>query len=166
MTSNAPDPAIKRMKAPQRSSPSGSIFPAARLLLCDDQRLVRIRVRQILQPLDIFEVVGLAEDGRSAVSMALQLMPDIILMDVCMPELDGIQATSRILAQAPDIRVLGYSSDLTEETAKRMLMAGAHACVSKTGDAAELVDALTRVLAGERFITIKKDDSCTKPGRD
>jgi len=166
MSANTPGLEIKSMKAPQQRSPGGTILRPARLLLCDDQRLIRIRVRQILQPLDIFEVIGLAEDGRSAVSMALQLMPDIILMDVWMPELDGIQATSRILAQAPGIRVLGYSSELTEEIAKRMLAAGAHACVSKTGDAAELVDALTRVLAGERFVSIKKDHSSNKPRRD
>ena len=157
---------MKSMKAPQQGSSAGSIFPAARLLLCDDQRLVRVRIRQILQRLDTFQVIGVAEDGRSAVSMALQLMPDIILMDVCMPELDGIQATARILAQAPGIRVLGYSCDLTEETANRMVAAGAHGCLSKTGNATELVDALTRVLAGERFIIIKGDCSSNKPRPD
>jgi len=152
MTSNAPDPAIKRMKAPQRSSPSGSIFPAARLLLCDDQRLVRIRVRQILQPLDIFEVVGLAEDGRSAVSMALQLMPDIILMDMSMPEMDGLTATRMLrgIDHLRDVPIVALTANAMEGDKEKSLEAGCTGYIRKPVDVDKLPDEVLHYIRSRR----------------
>jgi DNA-binding NarL/FixJ family response regulator len=122
----------------------------ARLLLCDDQPLVRIRVRQFLKQTTCFEVVGEAVDGRSAVSMALSLRPDVVLMDVSMPDLNGIEATGQITAQAPGIRVLAYSANSDEDTIRRMFMAGAQGFLRKSGDPVELITALKKVLGGER----------------
>jgi len=95
-------------------------------------------------------VVGEAVDGRSAVSMALSLRPDVVLMDVSMPDLNGIEATGQITAQAPGIRVLAYSANSDEDTVRRMFMAGAQGFLRKSGDPIELITALKKVLGGER----------------
>ena len=142
------------MTASQQESPvttTSVLMTPARLLLCDDQSLVRIRVRQFLKQTSSFEVVGEAVDGRSAVSMALSLRPDIVLMDVSMPDVNGIDATDQITAQAPGVRVLAYSANSDEETVRRMFMAGAHGFLRKSDDPAELITALKKVLGGERF---------------
>jgi DNA-binding NarL/FixJ family response regulator len=158
------------MSAPQRESNCGvssSLFLSpARLLLCDDQKLIRTRVRQILRQLPAIQVIGEASDGRLAVSMALELKPDIILMDVSMPELNGIQATRQILSQSPGMLVLAYSADTNEHTVRQMFTAGACGFVSKTGDPTELISALSKVLAGEPFFSVQANDAPRWPRLD
>jgi DNA-binding NarL/FixJ family response regulator len=129
----------------------------ARLLICDDQRLIRSRVREIMREVPTICVVGEAADGKAAVSTALELRPDIILMDLSMPELDGVEATSQILAHAPEIAVVGYSANADERSLRRMLAAGARGFLTKTADPARLVTALFRVLAGEQFVSLEPD---------
>jgi DNA-binding NarL/FixJ family response regulator len=135
----------------------GSETNPARLLICDDQKLIRGRIREMLHDMQTIRIVGEAANGRAAVTMALELRPDIILMDLSMPELDGFEATRQILAHAPDIAVLGYSANSDEQSVRRMQAAGARGFLTKTGDPGDLPTALTRVLAGERFVTIPPD---------
>jgi DNA-binding NarL/FixJ family response regulator len=125
-----------------------------RLLLCDDQKLVRTRVRQLFREHSTIQMVGEADDGRSAVKMALELEPDIVLMDVSMPHLDGIEATRQILARLPGIQIIGFSSDFDPETVKKMRAAGARGFVFKGADLVELLVALQKVAAGEPFVTV------------
>ena len=122
-----------------------------RLLLCDDQNLVRARVREILARVPSFEVVGEAADGRSAVDLALELKPDLVLMDVSMPKLTGAEATQQLVARLPGIRILAFSADASAEHVNQMRAAGARGYLLKTGHAEELLAALTKVLAGEPF---------------
>jgi DNA-binding NarL/FixJ family response regulator len=138
----------------------------ARLLICDDQQLVRSRVREILQNVSTIRVIGEAGDGRTAVRVASELKPDIILMDVSMPDLNGIEATRQIVTDIPGIAVLGYSTDSDERTVRQMLAAGAHGYLSKTGDPAELITALTKVLAGEEFVGVQPTNGKHWPRRD
>jgi DNA-binding NarL/FixJ family response regulator len=128
-----------------------------RLLLCDDQRLIRARVREHFHEVPSVEVVGEAANGRSAVTLALELQPDLVLMDISMPDLDGIQATRQILACSPAIRVLAFSSDLNADHVHRMLAAGARGYLLKTGNLRELTMAVETVLAGERFISARPE---------
>jgi DNA-binding NarL/FixJ family response regulator len=138
----------------------------ARILIVDDQKLIRFRVREILRGLENISVIGEAADGRAAVSMALSLKPDIIIMDVSMPEQNGIDATRQILAQEPEIRVLAHSGDSDESTVRRMFAAGACGYINKTGDAADLVSALVKVLAGERYLNIQPNFGAVWVRRD
>jgi LuxR family maltose regulon positive regulatory protein len=137
-----------------------------RLLICDDQLLVRSRVREILRHVSTIRVIGEACDGRTAVRLASELKPDIILMDVSMPDLNGIEATRQIVTDVPGIAVLGYSADSGERTVRQMLAAGARGYLSKTGDPAELITALTKALAGEEFVGVQPTNGTYWPRRD
>ena len=123
-----------------------------RVLVCDDQQFIRSFLRKSLTELG-FAVVGEATGGRAAVTMALKLKPDVVIMDVSMPDLDGIKATRRILARAPGIRVLAFSTDGGPEVIKEMLAAGARGYLLKTGDLVELVLAIRTVQAGESLVS-------------
>jgi DNA-binding NarL/FixJ family response regulator len=127
------------------------------VLLCDDQRLIRARVRELLKEVAFIQIVGEAADGRSAVTMALELKPDVVLMDVAMPGLDGVEATHQIVTQSPGIRVLAFSADSSAESMKRMFAAGAGGYLVKTGDPVELVIAVQNVLRGKRFVSARAD---------
>jgi DNA-binding NarL/FixJ family response regulator len=137
----------------------------ARILLCDDQKLVREHIRGVLQGLGTVEIIGEAADGLSAVSMAFELNPDLILMDVSMPGLNGIEATRRILAQAPGIRVLAYSGYSDEHTIRNMLSAGALGYVKKPSHPAVLITALIKVLGGKRYLNVqlKRSSGWSRP---
>jgi DNA-binding NarL/FixJ family response regulator len=135
-------------------SPAPNTTPSgpARVLVCDDQPFIRSFLRKRLSECG-FVVVGEAEGGHSAVAMALKLKPDVVIMDVSMPELNGIEATRQILARAPGIQVLAYSTDGGPETIKQMLAAGARGYLLKTGDLVELVLAIRKVQAGESVVS-------------
>jgi len=137
-----------------------------RLLICDDQLLVRSRVREILRHESTIRLIGEAGDGRTAVRLASELKPDIILMDVSMPDLNGIEATRQILTDMPGIAVLGYSADSDERTVRQMLAAGARGYLNKTADPAELITALAKVLAGEQFVAVQPTNGAHWPRRD
>lgn len=100
-------------------------------------------------------VRGEAANGSAAVRMALEMKPDIILMDVSMPDLDGIEATFQILSKAPGVKILAFSVDCSPETISKMLSAGARGYLFKLNIAAELILALQKVLAGEFFLSAK-----------
>jgi DNA-binding NarL/FixJ family response regulator len=138
----------------------------ARLLVCDDQKLIRTRVRQMLKGVASIEIVGEAADGPSAVLMACQLRPDLVLMDLSMPGLDGSEATRQLLARCPEIRVLAFSADSTTASMRKMFNAGARGYLIKTGDPAELVAALELVHAGGCFISAPTNPSAVAPRHD
>jgi DNA-binding NarL/FixJ family response regulator len=98
-------------------------------------------------------VVGEAVGGRAAVAMAIKLNPDVVIMDVSMPDMNGIEATRRILARAPGMRVLAFSTDGGPEIIKEMLAAGARGFLLKTGDLVDLVLAIRKVHAGESLVS-------------
>jgi signal transduction histidine kinase/CheY-like chemotaxis protein len=121
-----------------------------RILLVDDHSVVREGLAQMLGAEDDFIVVGQAEDGQKAIEKADELHPEIVLMDVSMPNVDGITATKAIVQQHPDIRVIGLSLYKQEERAKEMLAAGASFYISKSAPASELKEAI-RSCAGEEL---------------
>jgi DNA-binding NarL/FixJ family response regulator len=123
-----------------------------RLLIVDDQVLVRTGLRTILQSVDDFEVVGEAGDGLEAVSQAALLAPDVVLMDVRMPHLDGVEATARIRASEPAPRVILLTTFDLDEYVYAGLRAGASGFLLKDTLAAELFTAIRAVLAGDAVI--------------
>jgi PAS domain S-box-containing protein len=116
--------------------------PFIRVLLADDHTLFRDGMARLLSKEPNIEVVGQAADGRAAVELARKLTPHVILMDVSMPEIDGVEATRIIHQQAPHIRIIGLSMYEDEERAQVMYDAGAVGYKSKTCPAAELIAAV------------------------
>jgi DNA-binding NarL/FixJ family response regulator len=115
---------------------------AIRVLFADDHKVLRQGLIKILSGQPNIKVVGEAVNGLEAVQLARQLKPDVIVMDVSMPEMDGIEATRRIKSELPDIRVIGLSMHADEHISQLMRDAGAEAFVAKTASSAELLEAI------------------------
>jgi DNA-binding NarL/FixJ family response regulator len=125
---------------------------SVRILIVDDQVLVRTGLRTILAGIDEFSVVGEAADGIDAVTQASQLRPDVVLMDVRMPRLDGIEATARIRATEGAPRVIVLTTFDLDEYVYAGLRAGASGFLLKDTRAADLVTAIRAVLDGDAVV--------------
>lgn len=123
-----------------------------RVLLAEDQTLMRQGLKTILELEDGFAVVGEATNGREAVEQALALRPDIVLMDVQMPEVDGVAATAQISAALPDTRVIILTTFDHDAYVFEGIKAGAQGYLLKDTPATELLAAIRRVHAGESII--------------
>lgn len=123
-----------------------------RILLCDDEAMTRTRVRAVVDRTADFQVVGEAGNGAESVALSIAVVPDLVLMDVSMPDLSGIEATRQILEHLPDARVLAFSSDSRKQTANRMISAGACGYVVKSGKLEALLRAIRIVAAGGRYL--------------
>jgi DNA-binding NarL/FixJ family response regulator len=128
-------------------APAGRDTPV-RVLVADDQRLIRDGIASLLALQPGIEVVGTAADGREAVTAALELAPDVVLMDVRMPELDGVQAAMVLRRDAPDCRVIMLTTFDDEEYVVEALAAGAVGYLLKDLPAAELAAAVRLACAG------------------
>ncbi len=124
---------------------------AIRLLLVDDHTLVRQGIRSLLETQDDMEVVGEASGGQEAIDMAGDLCPDVTLMDLAMPDMNGMEATRQIREQHPEIQILALTMHSTDEYLFRALQSGASGYVLKEADAAELATAVRAVHAGGAF---------------
>jgi DNA-binding NarL/FixJ family response regulator len=123
-----------------------------RVLIADDQPLVRTGLRTILENAGGFDIVGEAGDGNEAVTQAAALGPDLVLMDVRMPHLDGIGATEQIRSARPQTRVLVLTTFDIDEYVYSGLRAGASGFLLKDVPAAELVSAIHTVVAGDAVV--------------
>jgi len=123
-----------------------------RVLIADDQELVRYGLRLVLEAEDDVHVVGEAADGASAVEAAIALTPDVILMDVRMPGIDGIRATQDLAARLPRTRVLVLTTYDLDEFAFGALQAGAAGFLLKNTRPAELVAAIRTVATGDAVV--------------
>lgn len=124
-----------------------------RILLADDHAVVRNGFRMILNAQEDLEVVGEAANGREAVSLALELQPDIVVMDVTMPELNGIEATRRICEESPRIRILALSMHKDGVYVREILRAGASGYLLKDSNEADLLAAVRAVGRGDGFLS-------------
>jgi DNA-binding NarL/FixJ family response regulator len=123
-----------------------------RVLLCDDQALVRSGFRMILDAREDLEVVGEADDGREVIDRARELDPDVILMDVRMPNVDGVEATRQLVEAGSRARILILTTFDLDEYVYKALRAGASGFLLKDVQPAQLVDAIRVVAAGEALL--------------
>lgn len=121
---------------------STQLWPTVRVLLADDHKILREGLTSLLSAVSGIEIVGQAADGAEAVKLALELKPDVVVMDVTMPKLNGVEATRRILNQMPGVRIIGLSMHSEADMAFPMREAGACAYLTKGGPAGALVDAI------------------------
>lgn len=126
-----------------------------RVLLADDHAILRDGLAALLQAQDDLTVVAHAKDGREAVHKATELKPDVAIMDIVMPELDGIEATRRVRRSSASTQVLILSMYSTTEHIFRAFQAGAKGYLLKESAGAELVVAVRRVHAGQRYLSQK-----------
>ncbi|HEX3875539.1 MAG TPA: response regulator transcription factor [Bryobacteraceae bacterium] len=124
-----------------------------RILLADDHAVVRQGFKMILAEQPDMEIVGEAGNGREALALAESLKPDIVVMDVAMPELNGIEATRRIAETAPHTRVVALSMHKDSVYVREILRAGARAYLLKDAVAGDLVSAIRGVARGEGYIS-------------
>ncbi len=120
-----------------------------KLILADDHALVRAGTRQLLERYMDLQVVGEAADGEQAVRLAKQLRPDLVVMDVRMPKLSGVEATRRIKAECPEVGVLVLTAHDDDEYIFALLQAGANGYLLKTAETEELVKAIRAAHAGQ-----------------
>jgi len=123
-----------------------------RILLAEDQTLMRQGLKTILELESGFEVAGEAEDGKAAVKLALQLRPDIILMDVQMPQLNGVEATAAICRAWPEARIIILTTFDRDDYVFQGVRAGAVGYLLKDLPSPKLIETIRRVQAGEVFI--------------
>jgi CheY-like chemotaxis protein len=124
-----------------------------RVLLVDDHKLFRAGIRSLLQTVGDVQVVAEASDGREALQLVETHLPDIVLLDIAMPSLNGLDAAARIASTFPRSRVIILSMNADEDSVLKTLRAGAVGYLVKTADPAELELAIRAAARGEKFLS-------------
>lgn len=127
-------------------------MPNIRVLITDDHAILREGLSSLLTIEGDIEVVGQASDGREAVNKVSELAPDVVLMDIALPLMDGLDATRRILRKEPETKVIILTQYLTREHILSSIKAGAAGCVPKEALASELVSAIRAVHQGDFYL--------------
>ncbi len=127
-------------------------MPKIRLLMVDDHEIVRAGLRMLLQTQPDIEIVGEVSNGRAAIAQARQLLPDIVLMDISLPDMDGFEATRQIKRALPNVAILALTMHESDEYFFKMLNAGASGYVPKKAAPTDLVAAIRTVRDGGVFL--------------
>ncbi|GAA3326754.1 response regulator [Paeniglutamicibacter sulfureus] len=131
----------------------GTVGESIRIMLVDDENLVRAGLRMILESDPRIDVVGECADGRSAVSMVAELSPDLVLMDIRMPVMDGLAASEAILRASPEQKILVLTTFNTDDMVLSALRMGASGFLLKDTPPAELMEAINQVAAGRTMLS-------------
>jgi DNA-binding NarL/FixJ family response regulator len=135
------------------SAPEPITVPVTRILLVDDHGIVREGIATLLELDHGMKVVGSAATGEDAVQSAIRLKPHVVVMDLLLPGLNGIEATEQILAQSPGTLVIVLSSSRTPGHVQRAMRAGARGYVLKSAETVDLIDAIKTVINGGQYIS-------------
>jgi DNA-binding NarL/FixJ family response regulator len=123
------------------------------ILLADDHALVRAGIRALVEKLPNARVIAEAKDGREALRLVGELQPDLVLMDIAMPGLNGLEATARISREFPNVRVIILSMYGNEEYVREAISGGAAGYLVKRGATAELENAIKAIAAGDTYVS-------------
>ncbi|MBI3682021.1 MAG: response regulator transcription factor [Acidobacteria bacterium] len=123
------------------------------ILLADDHKIMRDGIKAILKAHEEFQVIGEAEDGAEVILLAKNLKPDIVLVDIGMPKLNGIEATTEIVRHRPGTKIIVLSMYDDENSVVSAIRSGAHAFVLKTASDNDLLDALRIVVSGGSYLS-------------
>jgi two-component system, NarL family, response regulator NreC len=124
-----------------------------RIVLADDHKVVRQGTRALLSAIPEWEIVGEADNGRDAVSLTVELKPDIVILDIAMPELNGLDATRQIKKKLPETEVLIFTGQETEELVHDVFDSGARSYIMKTDAADHLIEAVKALSEHKHFFT-------------
>jgi DNA-binding NarL/FixJ family response regulator len=130
-----------------------SYLKKIKIVLVDDHKLLRDGLRNIIDQKTNMQIIGEASDGREAIKMASKLIPDVIVMDVAMPGLNGVEAAKQIHKNLPQIKIIGLSMHSGKQFIQGMFKAGAFGYLLKDGDADELITAITTVVKNKRYLS-------------
>jgi len=122
-----------------------------RILVADDHEVMRLGLRNLLESVPGWSVYAGASTGNEAVELALRSSPDIVIMDITMPEMNGIEAAARIALERPEIPIIMFSLHLSEDVVNRFKTGSIRGAVAKSETARDLVDAVRSVLNGGTF---------------
>ncbi|MFC3931728.1 response regulator [Streptococcus dentapri] len=128
-----------------------------KIILVDDHEMVRMGLKSFFNMQPDIEVVGEADNGRQGVNLALELRPDVVVMDLVMPEMDGVEATLAILREWKQAKILVLTSYLDNEKIYPVIEAGAKGYMLKTSSAAEILNSIRKVAKGELAIETEVD---------
>src|SRR6185436_5919574 len=148
-----PRPGRARASTPGCRCRESPLAMPIRILIADDHGVVAEGLKQLVEAESDMQVVALVGDGREAVQQARDTQPDVVLMDLSMPELNGADATRAILQRDPKCRVIVLSMYAQREYVRRALKAGAAGYVVKRSAAKEVVEAIRAVHAGQRYLS-------------
>jgi DNA-binding NarL/FixJ family response regulator len=129
-----------------------------KIIIADDHRVLRDGLKAILEKAASIQVIGEAENGLQAVQMTRQLAPDVVLMDIHMPELDGVEAAREITSSRPDTKIIILSMYATKEHIYQAFQAGARGYLLKETSGLEVVEAIQTVADGQRFLSASLTD--------
>ena len=124
-----------------------------RVLVVDDHQLVRVGTSRLLADIEGFEIVAQAGSGEQAIEMVRDLKPDVVLMDVQMPGIGGLEATRRCLRVDPELKIVAVSVHEDEPYPSKLMNVGAVGYLTKRADVEEMVRAIRKVVAGQRYIS-------------
>lgn len=128
-----------------------------KIILIDDHEMVRMGLKSFLNLQPDIEVIGEASDGKAGIDLALALKPDVVVMDLVMPEMDGVEATLAILKKWKEANILVLTSYLDNEKIYPVIKAGAKGYMLKTSSAAEILNAIRKISCGELAIETEVD---------
>lgn len=124
-----------------------------KIVLVDDHKLLRDGLRNIIEQRSNMHIIGEASDGREAIKICSKLLPDVLIIDVAMPSLNGIEAARQIYKINPNIKIIGLSMHSSKQFIQGMFKAGAYGYLLKDGDADELILAITTVTENKKYLS-------------
>ena len=130
-----------------------SYLKEIKIILVDDHKLLRDGLRNIIEQRSNMHIIGEASDGREAIKICSKLLPDILVMDIAMPNLNGVEAARQIHKNHPDIKIIGLSMHSSKQFIQGMFKAGAFGYLLKDGDSDELITAIITVIQNKRYLS-------------